>query len=108
MRLFDQAKYRFIENRRKAYAFSGTLMVVGIVGMILNVVSIGSWQNDGVDFTGGSLIQVQFHQPATAAQLRAALGGSQAPPITRFGEENEFTIRAPLGNDTVETRRALG
>ena len=106
MRLFDQAKYAFIESRRKAYAVSGTLMLVGIVGMIFNVFSIGSWQNYGVDFTGGSLIQVQFHQPATAAQLRAALGGSQAPPITRFGEENEFTIRAPLGNDTVETIRA--
>ncbi len=106
MRLFDQAKYGFIESRRKAYAVSGTLMLVGIVGMIFNVFSIGCWQNYGVDFTGGSLIQVQFHQPATAAQLRAALGGSQAPPITRFGEENEFTIRAPLGDDTVETIRA--
>ena len=106
MRLFDQAKYGFIESRRRAYTFSGTLMLVGIVGMIFNVFSIGSWQNYGVDFTGGSLIQVQFHQPATAAQLRAALGGSQAPPITRFGEENEFTIRAPLGDDTVETIRA--
>ena len=106
MRLFDQAKYGFIESRRRAYTISGTLMLVGIVGMIFNVFSIGSWQNYGVDFTGGSLIQVQFHQPATAAQLRAALGGSQAPPITRFGEENEFTIRAPLGDDTVETIRA--
>ena len=106
MRLFDQAKYEFIENRRKAYAVSGTFMLVGIVGMIFNFFSIGSWQNYGVDFTGGSLIQVQFHQPATAAQLRAALGGSQAPPITRFGEENEFTIRAPLGDETVETIRA--
>ena len=106
MRLFDRAKYGFIESRRRAYTISGTLMLVGIVGMIFNVFSIGSWQNYGVDFTGGSLIQVQFHQPATAAQLRAALGGSQAPPITRFGEENEFTIRAPLGDDTVETIRA--
>ena len=106
MRLFDQAKYRFIENRRRAYLISGTVMLVGIAGMIFNVFSIGSWQNYGVDFTGGSLIQVQFHQPATAGQLRAALGGSQAPPITRFGEENEFTIRAPLGNSTVETIRA--
>ena len=106
MRLFDQAKYGFIESRRRAYTISGTLMLVGIVGMIFNVFSIGSWQNYGVDFTGGSLIQVQFHQPATAAQLRAALGGSQAPPITRFGEENEFTIRAPLGDETVETIRA--
>ena len=106
MRLFDQAKYRFIRNRRRAYVVSGTLILVGIAGMIFNVFSIGSWQNYGVDFTGGSLIQVQFHQPATAAQLRAALGGSQAPPITRFGEENEFTIRAPLGDATVETIRA--
>ena len=106
MRLFDQAKYKFIRNRRRAYAVSGTLILVGIAGMIFNVFSIGSWQNYGVDFTGGSLIQVQFHQPATAAQLRAALGGSQAPPITRFGEENEFTIRAPLGDATVETIRA--
>ena len=106
MRLFDQANYRFIRNRRRAYVVSGTLILVGIAGMIFNVFSIGSWQNYGVDFTGGSLIQVQFHQPATAAQLRAALGGSQAPPITRFGEENEFTIRAPLGDATVETIRA--
>jgi preprotein translocase subunit SecF len=106
MRLFDTANYAFIETRYRAYVLSGALLLVGIGAMISNVSSLGTWQNYGVDFTGGSLIQVQFHQPATAAQLRAALGGSQAPPITRFGEENEFTIRAPLGNDTVESIRA--
>ncbi len=106
MRLFDQAKYAFIEKRRRAYAFSAALMLAGMLGMLLNLFSIGSWQHYGVDFTGGSLIQVQFHQPATAAQLRAALGGAQAPPITRFGEEDEFTIRAPMGDNTVETIRA--
>ena len=106
MRLFDKANFRFIEKRRQAYGVSGALILVGIGAMIFNVFSLGTWQNYGVDFTGGSLIQVQFNQPATAAQLRAALGGSQAPPITRFGEENEFTIRAPLGNSTVETIRA--
>ncbi len=105
MRLFDQAKYSFIEKRHRAYTFSAALILVGIGAMILNVFSIGSWQDYGVDFTGGSLIQVQVHQSATAAELRAALGGSQAPPITRFGEENEFTIRAPLGDDDVETVR---
>ena len=105
MRLFDQAKYAFIHRRHQAYSFSAALILVGIGWMIFNVVSIGSWQEYGVDFTGGSLIQVRFQQTATAAQLRAALGGSQAPPITRFGEENEFTIRAPLEGDDVETVR---
>jgi preprotein translocase subunit SecF len=58
-----------------------------------------------VDFTGGVLIQVQFQVPATAAQLRAALGGAQAPPITRFGEENEFVIRAALADEAIEDVR---
>ena len=102
MRLFDQAKYSFIERRQRAYVFSAVLILTGIGAMIYNVVSIGSWQDYGVDFTGGFLIQVQFDEPATAGQLRGVLGGSQ---ITRFGEENEFTIRAPLGNDNVETVR---
>ena len=106
MRLFDKAHYRFIENRRSAYVFSATLIVLGLAGMIFNVFSTGSWQNYGVDFTGGSLIQVQFHEATTAAQLRAALGGSQAPPITRFGEENEFVIRAALGEEEVDAVRA--
>jgi preprotein translocase subunit SecF len=50
-----------------------------------------------VDFTGGELVQVRFTGASVdAADVRAALGGAQAPPITRFGEENEFVIRAPL------------
>ena len=103
MKLFNKANFRFIEKRRRAYAFSAALILAGLAAMLFNVFSLGRWQNYGVDFTGGSLIQVEFHQPTNAPELRAALGGSQAPSITRFGDENEFTIRAPLGNDSVET-----
>lgn len=103
MRLFDQAQYKFIESRKKAYVVSVVVILVGFAGMAMNLVSTGSWQNYGVDFTGGSLIQVRFTEPTTASQLRAALGGADAPPITRFGEENEFTIRTPLGDSDVAT-----
>ena len=106
MRLFDQASYPFIEWRRRAYMVSAAVILTGMTAMLVNVFAIGSWQNYGVDFTGGSLIQVRFHELATAAQLRAALGGSQAPPITRFGEENEFVIRAALGEEEVDVVRA--
>ena len=102
MRLFDQAKYSFIEKRGGAYVFSAVLILVGIGAMVFNVFSIGSWQNYGVDFTGGSLIQVEFHQPAEAGDLRDALEDAQ---VTSFGEENEFTIRVPLGDEDVETIR---
>ena len=99
MRLFHNASYRFIEARRKAYAVSGIALGAGIVFMTLNVVNTGSWQNYGVDFTGGSLIQIQVDANLTAGDLRDALGGVDAPPITRFGEESEFVVRAPVAED---------
>ena len=42
MRLFDQAKYEFIDRRQQAYAFSGALILTGIAAMVFNVFSIGS------------------------------------------------------------------
>jgi preprotein translocase subunit SecF len=98
MRIFEHADYKFLENRKKSYLFSGMLVLVGVGAMIYNVVTLGSWMNYGVDFTGGSLVQVRFDAPIEDAELRSALGGATAPPITRFGEEdaNEFVVRSPL------------
>ena len=100
MRLFGNARYRFIEARRKAYVFSAAVLAIAVASMIANIVLIGSWQNYGVDFTGGSLVQVRFDESMDAAELRSALGGPEAPPITSIGNEgNEFVIRAPLAED---------
>ena len=95
MRIFSDAHFSFIEKRKSAYFLSGALLLAAIGAMVTNVALIGSWQDYGVDFTGGSLIQVRFEGSMTAGELRDALGGSTAPAITRFGAENEFTIRAP-------------
>ena len=96
MRLFKDAKYRFIEGRREAYVVSAAVVLAGVTAMLINIATLGSWQVYGVDFTGGSLVQVRFDTLMTAGDLRDALGGAQAPPITRFGEENEFVIRSPI------------
>jgi preprotein translocase subunit SecF len=107
MRLFQDAEYKFIEQRRKAYVVSGIAILVGIAAMVWNVVSIGSWQNYGVDFTGGSLVQVRFERPTTVGELRGVLSRS-GTEITRFGEEGsgEFVIRAPLEEATSITEVA--
>ncbi len=97
MRFFQGADYHFIERRKTAYVFSGAAILIGIAAMVLNVFTIGSWQLYGVDFTGGSLVQVRFNSnDVTAGQVRDALGGAQSPPITKFGENSEFVIRASL------------
>ncbi len=99
MRIFSDAAFRFIEARKKAYAFSVALILAGIAAMVVNIAAVGAWQNYGVDFTGGSLVQLRFEGEVTAGDLRAALGGAEAPPITRFGEDHEFVIRAPIAED---------
>jgi len=103
MRVFEHANYAFIENRQKAYLVSAVLLVITVGAMIFNIATIGSWMNYGVDFTGGSLVQVRFAQTIDESQLREALGGATAPPITRFGDaaQNEFVIRAPLSETSI-------
>ncbi len=99
MRLFHDAKYQFISLRRKAYVVSAAVLVTGIGAMIVNTFTIGGWQRYGVDFDGGVLVQVSFSDAMDDTDLRTALGGASAPPITRFGGDNEFVIRAPLEED---------
>jgi preprotein translocase subunit SecF len=108
MRFFQGADYHFIERRKTAYVFSGAAILIGILAMVLNVFTIGSWQRYGVDFTGGSLVQVRFNDNSvTAGQVRQALDNSQTP-ITKFGDNAEFVIRAPVEEgvsiDTVAAR----
>ena len=67
MRLFNNAQYRFIEARRKAYVVSGIVLAIGIGAMGMNVAALGSWQNYGVDFTGGSNMTSTASCPATCS-----------------------------------------
>ena len=92
--------------RRKAYVISAFVLVAGITGMGVNIGSLGSWQNYGVDFLGGSLVQVRFESTVTDEQIRTALGGVSAPEVTRFGQENEYVIRAPIEEDASITEVA--
>ena len=99
MWLFHNSKYEFIKLRRVAYVCSGVVLALGVVGMAANLIRTGKMLNEGVDFTGGVLVQVRFAEATSDSELRAALGGVDAPPITRFGGENEFVVRAAIDED---------
>jgi preprotein translocase subunit SecF len=109
MRFFDHANYKFIEQRRKAYVVSGAAIALGLAAMLFNVATLGSWLNYGVDFTGGSLVQVEFEQEVGIGQVRDALGGVSGPEVTAFSGENAFVIRAPLdeGVEVDQVRREI-
>lgn len=92
MRLFANADFPFIEWRRRAFIVSGAAILIGIAAMAYNVASTGSWLNYGVDFSGGTMVQVSFDEPTTIDQIR---GINPEWQISKFGEDSEFLIRMP-------------
>ena len=90
MRLFSDAHFRFMDGRRRAYIVSGALIAIGIGSIALR-----GGLNYGVDFTGGTLIQVEFNDPVDAAELRSVVtsAGFSGSEIQGFGSEREYLIR---------------
>lgn len=101
MRLFAEANYPFLEWRRRAFAVSGIAIALGIVAMIINTATLGSWLNYGVDFAGGTLVEVRFHERVDVDAVRAVGPGWQ---ITRFGEADasDYVIRVPVFEDRLD------
>ena len=95
--IFRNAHFSFLDWRRKAYVVSLAAILTGVLAVVVNLFALGNWQNYGVDFTGGTRVVVQVDPSTTVANLREALGGAQAPPISEFGSDNEYTVRVPLG-----------
>jgi len=116
MRFFQNANYPFLQWRKRAYLITAALMLVGIGSMIVHSLKGEGWLNYGVDFTGGTIVQVRFNQPTTAEQVRAATtaAGHAGWEITRFGAGNEYVVRTPnfgqeAGRDAQSrVRQALG
>src|SRR4051794_1642426 len=97
MRFFKNANYPFLQWRKRAYLVTAALMVLGIGSMIFHAARGEGWLNYGVDFTGGTVVQVHFNKPVTADHIRDATraAGYNDWEITRFGTGNDYVVRTP-------------
>jgi preprotein translocase subunit SecF len=79
----------FVGKIKYAIIFSAILIIVSIGSVILH-----GGLNPGIDFAGGSIIQVKFQKDVSADQIRAALKSTklESSIIQQFGEK-EFLIR---------------
>ena len=104
MRFFRNASYDFLSVRRRAYAVSVVLIVLGIGSLILR-----GGPRYGVDFTGGTLIQVEFFEPTSVSDLRGVLAsaGMENAQIQQLGDSNEFMIRTQDFEGIVESVNGL-
>ena len=70
MELIGKTNIDFIGKRNIAFVISGIIALVGIIGII----QIGRGAaNMGIDFSGGTVIQLKFSQPVPLDQARSAL-----------------------------------
>ncbi|MBN1572218.1 MAG: protein translocase subunit SecF [Deltaproteobacteria bacterium] len=85
-------KIDFIGKRRYAYLFSLILIAVSVGSLILH-----GGPNYGIDFAGGSLIQVKFNKAVGIKDVKNVLlkMGLKEAIVQNFkeGEENEYIIR---------------
>jgi preprotein translocase subunit SecF len=100
-RLFTNAHYDFINRRRTAYMLSAVALALALGTALIWQLREGTWLNYGVDFTGGSIVQVNIATSPQVSDVRRIVTefvpGSQ---VTSFGADNEFLIRAPnIGGD---------
>ena len=79
----------FVGKMKYAVIFSAILIVIGIGSVIFH-----GGLNPGIDFAGGSIIQVKFSKSISADQIRTALKSTklESSIIQQFGV-NEFLIR---------------
>lgn len=102
MQFFSEKKvYNFMKMRYAALAVCA-LLVCGTLFLFFE-----RGLQYGIDFSGGTLVQVQYEQKAPIAQIREILsktGEFQNLSVTEFGSDNEITIRflgssSNLGSD---------
>ncbi len=104
-RIVKKTKIDFIKHRKKAYAISGILILLGII--CLFAVFFG-YANLGIDFAGGTMLQGWFESPVDIGELRSTLsdaGFSGAYLTELSGREhgNTFLIRVKIGSEGGET-----
>ncbi len=80
----------FVGKRRYAFALSALLIIAGIVSLILH-----GGPNYGIDFAGGTLLQVKFQKGVKIEELREVVRrlGLGEVLIQTFGSKDEFLIR---------------
>lgn len=94
----------FMGKRKAALAISGVLVVLGLLTVIQ--ISRGA-ANLGIDFAGGTAVQLKFDNPIAIDAARQALGkhGVNDAELQEFSQDNKLLIRVKT-EGTIEEKVA--
>ena len=81
--------YNFMGIRKQALALSLLLMMISLISLSFQGLELG------LDFTGGTQVEVGYEKPADVEKLRAQLelAGFEKPVVVHFGSDRDVLIR---------------
>jgi preprotein translocase subunit SecF len=99
IRLFANTNYDFIKWRKFAFALTGVILLVGIGFLSTRGL------NYSIEFTGGTLLQVEVAKKVPIGEIRHALDavGLNGAEIQTFGSDTSYVIRARLAHSAGDT-----
>jgi preprotein translocase subunit SecF len=81
----------FVGKRKLAMIISGVVILLGLVSLVIN-----GGPNYGIDFVGGTLVQVKFAESTDAAKIKDSLSALDLGSVVvqHFGDDaNEYLVR---------------
>lgn len=88
MDLIGKKEFDFIKNRKIAYIIPVVIILIGLISIIFQGFNLG------IDFAGGTLLQIKFDKPVSTNEVRNVLSKFNLSQSTIQNlSENEFVIR---------------
>ena len=104
LEILGKTNIDFMGKRTYAFLFSGIMVILGIIALIQ--IARGA-ANLGIDFAGGTAVQLKFEQPIHIEDARKALesNGLGDAELQEFGQENKLLVRIKAST-TIEEKTA--
>lgn len=99
---------RFVEKRKWYFLLSSLAIIPGLIAMIYLTVTTGLPVKPAIDFTGGTLWQMQFDQPVAPEALRGIFieyGAAGDPAVTTIGSDGRtLQVRTKPIDDSLKLK----
>lgn len=96
LRILHGTNIDFVKPWRIAVGITVAFIAAGFIMLGVHEARHGSALAQSIEFTGGTLMQLEFQQPPDVGQIRATVDAAGFPgsEIQQFGTDREFTVRA--------------
>ena len=104
LEILGKTNIDFMGKRKFSFLFSGIMVLLGLIALVQ--IARGA-ANLGIDFAGGTAVQLKFEQPIRIDEARKALetNGLSDAELQEFGQDNKLLIRVKAST-TIEEKTA--